>query len=95
MERQAAKTEDHSTRLTTLRAKICDSESRLGRLYSAIESGVADLDDGTLKDRVAAVKTERDLAQIAYDRAVPKQIPAPASRTKRSRSSLRRCAQTS
>jgi site-specific DNA recombinase len=42
---------------------------------SAIESGVADLDDGTLKDRVAAVKTERDLAQIAYDRAVAETNP--------------------
>ena len=75
MERQAAKDEDHSTRLTALRAKISDAESRLGRLYAAIESGVADLNDQTLKDRVAAVKTERDLAQIAYDRAVAETNP--------------------
>src|SRR5271155_4674184 len=75
MERQAAKNEDHITRLTSLRAKISDSESRLGRLYGAIESGVADLNDQTLKDRVAAVKTERDLAQIAWDRAVAETNP--------------------
>ena len=75
MERQAAKNEDHATRLTALRAKISDAESRLGRLYAAIESGVADLSDQTLKDRVAAIKTERDLAQIAYDRAVTETNP--------------------
>ncbi len=75
MERQAGKDEDHAMRLTALRAKINDAESRLGRLYAAIESGVADLNDLTLKDRVAAVKTERDLAQIAYDRAVAETNP--------------------
>jgi site-specific DNA recombinase len=75
MERQSAKNEDHTTRLSALRAKISDAESRLGRLYAAIESGVADLNDQTLKDRVTAVKTERDLAQIAYDRAVVETNP--------------------
>jgi hypothetical protein len=75
MERQAAKNEDHATRLTALRSKITDAESRLGRLYAAIESGVADLNDQTLKDRVVAVKTERDIAQIAYDRAVAETNP--------------------
>ena len=75
MERQAAKSEDHTTRLSALRAKITDAEGRLGRLYAAIESGVADLNDQTLKDRVAAVKTERDLAQIAYERAVAETNP--------------------
>jgi site-specific DNA recombinase len=75
MERQAAKNEDHTTRLTALRAKINDAESRLGRLYAAIESGLADLNDQTLKDRVATVKTERDIAQIAYDRAVVETNP--------------------
>ena len=76
MERQAAKDEDHTARLTALlKAKLSDAESRLGRLYAAIESGVADLTDQTLKDRVAAVKTERDIAQIAYDRAVAETSP--------------------
>jgi hypothetical protein len=75
MERQAAKNEDHTARLTALRAKISDAESRLGRLYAAIESGVADLNAQTFKDRVAAVKTERDLAQIAHDRAVVETNP--------------------
>jgi site-specific DNA recombinase len=34
MKRQAAKDEDHSSRLTALRAKLADAEKRLGRLCS-------------------------------------------------------------
>lgn len=64
-------------RLGALKAKLADAENRLGRLYAAIESGVADLTDLTLKDRVAAVKTERDIAQTAYDRALAETSPRP------------------
>ncbi|WP_246756907.1 zinc ribbon domain-containing protein [Bradyrhizobium neotropicale] len=74
MERQAARDEGYSSRLTALRAKLSDAEGRLGRLYSAIESGIADASDPTLKDRVA-VKTERDIAQVAFDRAVAEMRP--------------------
>ena len=62
LERQATRDEDHSSRLNALRAKVADADSRLGRLYAAIENGVADLSDQTLRDRVSAVKTERDIA---------------------------------
>jgi site-specific DNA recombinase len=54
LERQTAKNEDHAARLSALRFKVSNAESRLGRLYAAIESGVADLSDQSLKDRVAA-----------------------------------------
>jgi hypothetical protein len=63
MGRQAAKDDDRAARLAALRAKLADSESRLGRPYAAIESGIADPADSTLKDRIAAVKSERDIAQ--------------------------------
>jgi site-specific DNA recombinase len=75
LERQTAKNEDYSVRLTSLRAKLTDAEERLGRLYSAIENGVADAADTTLKERVAAVKTERDIAKVAFDRAVGEMKP--------------------
>ncbi|VFU10937.1 Resolvase domain protein [Methylocella tundrae] len=75
MDRQAAKSDDHASRLTQLKAKIADAQSRLGRFYAAIESGVADPGDHTLKERITAVKTERDLAQIAFDRAVAETNP--------------------
>ncbi|WP_095089997.1 recombinase family protein [Mesorhizobium sophorae] len=75
MQRQTARDEDHGARLSALRAKTADAKGRLDRLYAAIESGIADPGDPTLKDRIAAVKTERDLAQIAFDRAVAELNP--------------------
>ena len=75
LQRQSAKDEDHVVRLTAIKAKLTDAESRLARLYAAIESGVADPTDKTLKDRVATVKTERDIAQTAHDRALAETSP--------------------
>ncbi|MBA4174759.1 MAG: recombinase family protein, partial [Hyphomicrobium sp.] len=63
------------SRLSALRAKLADAENRLNRLYQAIENGIADPADPTLKDRVAAIKTERDIAQTAFDRAVAEMRP--------------------
>ncbi len=75
MERQTAKDEDYSVRLSALRAKLTDAKDRLGRLYAAIENGIADPSDATLKERIEAVKTERDIAQVAFDRAVSEMRP--------------------
>jgi site-specific DNA recombinase len=75
LERQTAKDEDHAARLRALKTKLADAENRLGRIYAAIESGVADLTDLTLKARVAAVKTERDIAKTAFDRALAETSP--------------------
>jgi hypothetical protein len=76
MERQATRDEDYSNRLMALRAKLVDAETRLGRLYAAIENGVADPGDSTLKERIASVKVERDIAQVALDRAASEMRPA-------------------
>jgi len=38
--------------------------ARLERLYDAIESGVADLDDPDLRERIASLKATRDQAQV-------------------------------
>jgi site-specific DNA recombinase len=48
---------------------------QLGRLYAAIEGGIADPTDATLKERLAVVKTERDIAQVAFDRALAETRP--------------------
>jgi hypothetical protein len=74
MERQTAKNEDYVDRLTALRAKLSDAEGRLGRLYKAIEDGM-DATELTLINRVAAVKTERDIAKVAFDRAASEMRP--------------------
>lgn len=67
--RQTSRDEDYTQRLSALRSKLSDAENRLSRLYQAIENGVADPNDTTLKNRIAAVKTERDIARVAFDRA--------------------------
>lgn len=69
MARQASRSEDHTQRLTALQNKVSDCESRLSRLYEAIENGIADASDPTLKDRLASLKKERDQAKAAKDRA--------------------------
>lgn len=75
MNRQTKRDADLASRLTALRRKLTDAEGRLGRLYQAIENGIADANDPTLKDRVAAIKTERDIAQATFDRAVTEMRP--------------------
>ena len=76
MDRQSRREADHAGRLTALRGKLAEAEGRLGRLYQAIENGIADPNDPTLKDRLAAVRTERDIAQATFDRAVGEMSPA-------------------
>ncbi|MDP3745618.1 MAG: recombinase family protein [Phenylobacterium sp.] len=49
--------------------RAAEASARLKRLYDAIESGVADLDDPALKDRVTELKTIRDQARADADRA--------------------------
>jgi site-specific DNA recombinase len=75
MNRQATKNEDYSGRVAALRAKCADAEGRLGRLYAAIETGIADPNDATLRGRLEAVKTERDVAKVAFERAVSEMRP--------------------
>lgn len=69
LERQASRSEDHAQRVTALQNKVAEAQARLSRMYQAIENGIADVSDPTLKDRVAAIKTERDQAGAALDRA--------------------------
>jgi hypothetical protein len=75
LERQSARSADYAERITALRTKLLDAESRLSRLYQAIETGIADPADTTLKDRIATIKTERDIAQATLDRALTEMRP--------------------
>ena len=70
IERQTSRSADYTDRITNLRKNLSDTDARLKRLYDAIENGIADPTDDTLKDRIAAIKTERDIAQVALDRAM-------------------------
>ncbi|MVS99812.1 recombinase family protein [Devosia marina] len=75
LERQAARNSDHAERVAALRAKLLEAEGRLSRLYQAIETGIADPADPTLKDRIEALRTERDIAQATLDRALTEMRP--------------------
>ncbi|MDR3512503.1 MAG: recombinase family protein [Caulobacteraceae bacterium] len=52
-----------------LRKRAAEAGTRLRRLYEAIETGVADLSDPDLKDRLASLQALRDRSQAEADRA--------------------------
>jgi site-specific DNA recombinase len=52
-----------------LRRQVGDAESKLTRLYEAIENGLAELDDPNLKGRIAELKRIRDAARSDVERA--------------------------
>jgi hypothetical protein len=64
---RAEKTLEVDGRVTALRREIEASEDKLKRLYRMVEDGLTDLDD-ILKERLAALKQERDRAKGALDR---------------------------
>jgi hypothetical protein len=45
LQRQTSREEDYALRLSDLKRKLADVEARLGRLYQAIETGIADPSD--------------------------------------------------
>ena len=50
--------------------RATEAEAKLKRLYEAIEKGVVDMDDPSLKDRVTELKVTRDQARGDADRAL-------------------------
>ena len=50
-------------RLENLRAAQREAETKVQRLYTAIENGVVDLSDATLRDRLSVLKAQRDEAK--------------------------------
>jgi site-specific DNA recombinase len=67
LENQHAKNRSVEDRRAALMSELAATNERLNRLYRAIENGIVDL-DSQLKERVEALKTQRDLAQASLDR---------------------------
>jgi site-specific DNA recombinase len=67
VERQGAKDRAVDSRRAALQVELSARQDKLSRLYRAIEQGVIDLDE-ELRDRIKALKTERDIAQASLDR---------------------------
>jgi site-specific DNA recombinase len=69
LDRRQERTERRSEHIAELNKRSAETQLRLKRLYDAIESGVADLDDPALKERIAGLKVIRDQAQADAERA--------------------------
>jgi site-specific DNA recombinase len=66
--RRAAKAAAVDGRLALLERETHDADQRLRRLYKLVEDGMTEMDD-ILRDRILAVKADRDRAQAAFNRA--------------------------
>ncbi len=69
LDRRQARGAERRTHIAELNKRAIEADQRLKRLYDAIESGVADLDDADLKERIATLKATRDQARTDADRA--------------------------
>jgi hypothetical protein len=69
LDRRQERAERRHAHIAELNKRAAEADARLRRLYDAIESGVADLDDPALKERVAELKATRDQAQADATRA--------------------------
>jgi site-specific DNA recombinase len=68
LDRRQERAERRREHLADLNRRITETDQRLNRLYDAIESGVAELDDVGLKDRIANLKAIRDQATADAER---------------------------
>ncbi len=69
LDRREERAERRRGHIAQLRKRAAEAEARLKRLYDAIESGVAELSDPMLKDRIAELKATRDQARLDAERA--------------------------
>jgi hypothetical protein len=60
-----------------LRKRATEADAKLERLYDAIENGVTDLSELTLKDRIIELKATPDQARSAC-RCFPRERRSPA-----------------
>ena len=69
LDRRQERTVRRREHIAELNKPAAETDLMLKRLYDAIESGVADLEDPALKARIAGLKAIRDQAQADSDRA--------------------------
>jgi hypothetical protein len=69
LDRRRERTERRREHIAELNKRAVETDLRLKRLYDAIETGVADLNDPGLKERLAGLKAIRDQSQADAMRA--------------------------
>ncbi len=67
-ERRASRSAEVDARVRALEERATEADERLRRLYALVKSGHAELDD-LLKGRIATLKTNREVARVALERA--------------------------
>ena len=79
LDRRQERSDRRREHIAELNRRAAETELRLKRLYDAIESGVADLEDPALKDRIDGLKATRDQGASGCRTgicATPKLFPA-------------------
>ena len=66
--RRSEKAESVNARVIALQREVTDADDKLKRLYRLVEDGLTEMDD-VLKDRLNSLKTDRDRAKAALERA--------------------------
>ncbi len=69
LDRRQERTERRAAHATELHKKAAEAEVRLKRLYNAIESGVADIEDESLKEQIAELRALKSQALADAERA--------------------------
>lgn len=69
LDRRTERAERRKSHIAELRKRAAEADTKLKRLYDAIENGVADLSDPMLKDRIAELMATRDQARCDAERA--------------------------
>jgi site-specific DNA recombinase len=69
LERREEWTERRRGHITELRKRQAEAEAKLKRLYEAIENGLVNMADPSLKDRIAELTATRDQSQADAERA--------------------------
>ena len=70
LDRRHERAERRAAHAVELRKKAAEADARLKRLYDAIEKGVADIDDESLKERIAELRALKSQAQVDAERVV-------------------------
>jgi DNA invertase Pin-like site-specific DNA recombinase len=69
LDQRQERSKERELRIAELNRKSAEAQQRLARLYAAIESGAADVDDPDLAKRIATLKATRDQAEVDAERA--------------------------
>jgi DNA invertase Pin-like site-specific DNA recombinase len=73
-QKRAAGDEEVRNRVEALQSEVAHAEDKLKRLYRMVEDGVTDMDD-LLRERLAALKSERERAKAALERIKAQSAP--------------------